>query len=114
MLASLVREHGVMSLEEAVMHLTDVPARLFGLTGRGRVAEGFAADLVVLDPATVGSEPIVEVFDLPGGCERLYGQATGIHRVLVNGVEVVVDGAITGNTPGTLLRSGRDTETVLP
>jgi N-acyl-D-aspartate/D-glutamate deacylase len=113
-LASLVREHGVLSLEEAVMHLTDAPARLFGLTGRGRVAEGYAADLVVFDPDTVGSDPIIEVFDLPGGCERLYGRATGVHRVFVNGVEVVVDGEPTGATPGTLLRSGRDTATVLP
>jgi N-acyl-D-aspartate/D-glutamate deacylase len=113
-LASLVREHGLMPLEEAVMHLTDVPARLFGLKGRGRVAPGWAADLVVFDPDTVGSEPIVEVFDLPGGCERLYGRATGIHRVMVNGVDLVVDGELTGATPGTLLRSGRDTETVLP
>ena len=109
-----VREFGVVSLEEAVQHLTDVPARLYGLKGRGRIADGFAADVVLFDPATVGyrEERIRE--DLPGGAWRLYAEADGVHRVLVNGEAVVVDGAFTGSLPGTLLRSGRDTETVTP
>ena len=94
--------------------LTDEPARLFGLKARGRVAEGYCADVVVFNPDTVASAPIVERADLPGGCERLYAGAIGIEHVLVNGAEIVTAGEPTGATPGTLLRSGRDTQTVLP
>ena len=91
-----VREFGVVSLEEAVHQLTDVPARLYGLRGRGRIADGYAADAVLLDPATVGYRDERIRDDLPGGAWRLYAEADGIHRVLVNGVAVVDDAAFTG------------------
>lgn len=109
-----VREFGVVSLEEAIHQLTDVPAKLYGLVGRGRIADGFAADLALFDPDTVGYGPERTRDDLPGGASRLYAEATGVERVLVNGVPVVVDGAFTGSLSGTLLRSGRDTVTVAP
>ena len=108
-----MREYQVLTLEEAIHLLTDVPARLYGLRDRGRIAPGYAADLVMFDPDTVGYEPERMRYDLPGGAWRLHAEATGVHRVLVNGVTVVADGAPTGATPGTLLRSGRDTETVV-
>ena len=92
--------------------MTDVPARLYGLTGRGRVAEGAIADLVVLDPDTVGTKPLLARHDLPAGGERLYAEATGIEHVLVGGRDAVVGGELTGDLAGTVLRSGRDTETV--
>ncbi|HZJ27967.1 MAG TPA: amidohydrolase family protein [Acidimicrobiia bacterium] len=114
LLAHGVREFGVISLAEAVHQLSDVPARLYGLTGRGRIADGYAADVVVFDPATVGYEPERMRADLPGGAWRLYAEATGVHHVLVNGVTVVEDGRFEGVTPGTLLRAGRDTQTVTP
>ncbi|HWM17480.1 MAG TPA: amidohydrolase family protein, partial [Microbacterium sp.] len=107
-----VREYEVLTPEEAVHRLTDVPARLYGLRDRGRIAPGWAADLVLFDPATVGYEPERMRYDLPGGAWRLHAEATGVRRVLVNGVSVVVDGEPTGATPGTLLHSGRDTDTV--
>ncbi|MDE0578876.1 MAG: amidohydrolase family protein, partial [bacterium] len=110
----IVRTRGLLPLEEAVRLMTDVPARLFGLKDRGRVAEGWHADLVLFDPATVASDPIEARTDLPGDCMRLFAGAQGVHRVLVGGTDIVVDGQVTGATPGTVLRSGRDTETVLP
>jgi len=111
-LGELVRERAVFTLEDAVRRITDVPARLLGLRGRGQVAEGFHADLMVFDPATVASAPTVARHDLPGGAERLTAEAIGVGHVFVAGREVVRGGALTGAVPGTALRSGRDTETV--
>jgi N-acyl-D-aspartate/D-glutamate deacylase len=113
-LGDMLRGRKLVPLERAVAMITDVPARLFGLRDRGRVVEGAHADLVVFDPATVGSEPATLVEDLPGGTARLTAGSTGVAHVLVNGVETVAAGEPTGARPGTVLRSGRDTHTVLP
>jgi N-acyl-D-aspartate/D-glutamate deacylase len=109
LLAFGVREHGLLSTEEAVRLLTSVPADLYGLRGRGRLAAGAVADLVVFDEATVGPEEVSTRFDLPGGAGRLYAGAHGVEHVIVNGVPIVAAGELTRATPGTLLRSGRDT-----
>ena len=111
-LGEVVRERQLLPLEEAVHMMTGVPAALFGLRDRGRVAPGTAADLVLFDPATVGSGQIQTRADLPGGTERMFCDATGVSRVLVNGRDIVVEGKETGDTPGRILRSGRDTDTV--
>ena len=66
----------------------------------------------MLDAEHVGSEPAASRFDLPGGGERLYAEGRGIEYVLVGGREVAASGELTGELAGTLLRSGRDTETV--
>jgi N-acyl-D-aspartate/D-glutamate deacylase len=110
-LAGFTREQSVMSLEETVHHLSEAPARLYGLRDRGTVAVGVAADLVVFDPDEVGAGPVVPRADLPSGADRLYSEATGIDHVLVNGVTVVDHGTLTGATPGKLLRSGVDLHT---
>jgi N-acyl-D-aspartate/D-glutamate deacylase len=94
--------------------MTQQPAELFGLRDRGVIAEGKAADLFIFDPATVGSEPAKLVNDLPGDSPRLFANSIGVVRVLVNGVETVVDGKPTGAVPGSLLRSGQDTYSVVP
>ncbi len=113
-LGDCLRGRQLATLERAVQLMTEAPARLFGLRGRGRVAPGVQADLFVFDPETVGSEPATLVHDLPGDSPRLVAASTGVVRVLVNGTETVVDGTPTGALPGTLLRSGRDTDTVDP
>ena len=107
-----VREHRVVTLEEAVRLITDVPARFYGLTERGRIEPGWHADLVLFDPATVDHGPERTRYDLPSGAPRLVADAYGITSVWVGGVEVCRDGAATGALPGTALRSGRDTATV--
>ncbi|MEO8697565.1 MAG: amidohydrolase family protein, partial [Acidimicrobiales bacterium] len=111
-LADSLRGRKLVSLERAVQLMTDIPARLFGLRDRGRLAAGAFADLVVFDPDTVGSEPARRVSDLPGNSLRLTSGSTGIEHVLVNGVEAIAQGQSTGALAGTLLRSGRDTDTV--
>lgn len=112
LLAKAVREHDLMPLEEAVTHLTDRPARLYGLRDRGRLTEGYYADVVVFDPATVGPSPVSVQFDLPAGAGRVYGGAEGIGHVLVNGVPCVEGTTLLDARPGSLIRSGRDTDTV--
>jgi N-acyl-D-aspartate/D-glutamate deacylase len=111
LLGKAVRGHRLLSFEEAIHLLTDVQGRLYGLKQRGRVAEGWYADLVVLDPNTVGSGDVAMRFDLPGGAGRLYAGAEGIDHVFVNGRRIVADGQLTEARSGALLRSGRDTET---
>jgi len=112
LLARAVREHQLMPLEEAVYHLTGAPAALYGLRERGRVATGFCADVQVFDPATVGPGPVAMKFDLPGGAGRVYGEALGVHHVIVNGVPCVDHGELLPARPGQILRSGTDTDTV--
>jgi N-acyl-D-aspartate/D-glutamate deacylase len=111
-LGDCIRGRKLVPLERAVQMITDEPAQLFGLRDRGRLAPGAHADIVVFDPETVGAEHATLVHDLPGGTARLTAEATGVVRVYVNGVETVVDNQATGATPGTILRAGRDTDTV--
>ena len=113
-LGDCLRGKQLIGMEEAVHHLTDMPARLFGLRDRGQVREGWIADLVVFDPATIDSGPVMMIHDLPGGSGRLSAEAIGVAKVFVNG-RLAVDGNVpTGVLAGTLLKSGRDTDTVLP
>jgi N-acyl-D-aspartate/D-glutamate deacylase len=112
LLARAVRERNLLPLEEAVHYLTGAPAELYGLHERGRVASGYCADLQVFDPTTVGPGPVSMRFDLPGGAGRVYGEAVGVHHVVVNGVPCVEQGELLPARPGRLLRSGTDTHTV--
>jgi N-acyl-D-aspartate/D-glutamate deacylase len=112
MLGDGVRARGLLSWEEAVRQLTDIPARLYGVRDRGRLVPGAWADAVVFDPASIGHGAVRNRDDLPGGASRLYAEAIGVEHVLVNGSEIVRRGEFTGATPGRILRSGQDTDTV--
>jgi N-acyl-D-aspartate/D-glutamate deacylase len=104
--------NGYLPIEEAVRLISDKPARLYGLKDRGRITAGAFADLVCFDPQTVGPVGERTYDDLPGGASRIVAESSGVIHVLVNGTEIVHDAAYTGATPGTVLRAGRDTETV--
>ena len=104
--------HKLISMETAVKLMTSDPAALFGLKDRGVLRIGAIADVVVFDPATVGSQEPRLVTDLPGNSARLTADSVGMNHVFVNGVAILRDGVATGATPGTVLKSGRDTETV--
>ncbi|KOU40696.1 N-acyl-D-amino-acid deacylase family protein [Streptomyces sp. WM6378] len=111
-LGDCLRGRKLVPLERAVKMLTDDPARLFGLRERGRIEEGFHADLVLFDPERIEAGPATLVHDLPGDSPRLDSKAIGIVSVRVNGIETLRDDRVTGAVPGTVLRSGRDTRTV--
>jgi N-acyl-D-aspartate/D-glutamate deacylase len=113
-LGDMLRGRRLLPIERAVQLITDAPARLFGIRDRGRLAPGAHADVVLIDPERVGSQLATLVSDLPGDTPRLTAGSIGVVAVFVNGVQTVADDAPTGSLPGTLLRSGRDTETVLP
>jgi N-acyl-D-amino-acid deacylase len=98
-LGHYVRELGVLTLEDAVHHMTGRPAARLGVPDRGTVAVGHAADLVLFDPATVSD---TATYDEPRQTPE------GIPYVLVNGVPVIDDGRHTGARPGHAIRRGRD------
>ena len=93
-LATYVRARHVISLEEAIRKMTSLPAAHFRLGNRGIIRAGFAADLVVFDPATVRE---TATFESP------HAYATGLSYVFVNGVAVVTAGAQTDARPGQVI-----------
>ena len=109
LLGHWVRDLKVMSLEHAVSRLTSQPAALFGIRQRGQLKSGYAADLLLFDPKTIGRGPTKRVHDLPAGAARLVTPSIGIHGVWVNGVRLVThkDQGIAGRDrlPGKLLRA---------
>ncbi|MER6068938.1 D-aminoacylase [Streptomyces sp. NPDC001817] len=111
-LGDCLRGRKLVGLEQAVKMLTDDPARLFGLRERGRVREGWHADLVLFDPERIDAGRARLVHDLPGDSPRLDSRAIGVRAVWVNGVEAIRDDVVTGAVPGKVLRSGTDTRTV--
>ncbi len=112
LLGNCVRKRSLMPIEEAIQLITDAPARLYGMRDRGRLAVGMHADVVLLDPQRIGTGEVHTKFDLPGGAGRIYAGAVGIEHVLVNGYSVVEHGEFTDARPGTMIRAGRDTDTV--
>jgi N-acyl-D-amino-acid deacylase len=94
-LGRYVRDERLLSLPDAIRRMTSLPAELLGIADRGRLEEGFFADLVVLDPEAIGDRATLEEPRQP---------SRGVARVLVNGRTVYEDGAATGALPGKGLR----------
>jgi N-acyl-D-amino-acid deacylase len=95
LLGRYVREERVIPLEEAIRRLAALPADNLGIRRRGRLEEGFFADVVVFDPATITDNA---TFAEP------HQYATGVAHVFVNGTQVVRDGEHTGAKPGRVVR----------
>ncbi len=93
------REMGAMNMATAVQQLTSQPAEILGLKNRGLIREGYAADLLLFDPKTVGRGPKKRVFDLPLGAPRLHTDAMGVHGVWVNGQLTADQNGMLENTP---------------
>ena len=106
----LVRDEGVVTLEEAHYRLSALPAHAAGFRDRGVLREGAAADVVVYEMEELDMTPpwTGEIaHDLPGGEWRRVQRASGYRSIIVNGVETFDNGECTGATPGQLLRHGR-------
>lgn len=93
--AKYVREDGVLTIGEAVRKMTSLPAENLKLRERGRLEEGYFADIVIFDPETIQDH---STFDDP------HQYSTGVNDVWVNGVQVLKDGDHTGAQPGRALR----------
>lgn len=93
-LGRYARDEKLITLEEAVRRLSGLPATNLGLDHRGFLKEGMFADVVVFDPKTVTDHA---TFESP----QQY--ATGVKHVLVNGAQVLKDGAHTDAKPGRAL-----------
>jgi N-acyl-D-amino-acid deacylase len=94
-LGRYVREQGVIGFEEAIRRMTSLPAQKFGLNDRGLLKEGFAADIVILDPEKVSDR---STFDVP------HQFSEGIPFVIVNGIPVVENSQHTGQRSGQTLK----------
>jgi N-acyl-D-aspartate/D-glutamate deacylase len=107
LLGHWARDLEAMTMSEAVRRLTSQPAELLGIRDRGFIRAGYAADLLLFDPARVGRGPKYRVFDLPGGAPRLTTDAIGVHGVWVNGKRIADAGGLIDPAPlaGELLTS---------
>ena len=106
LLSYWVREKQAFTLEAAVRQITYDTATLWGLHDRGLVREGMAADLVVLDPDTVGARMPEMKHDLPAGARRLKQTADGIMHTIVGGQILLTNNEHTGALPGRFIRAG--------
>ena len=106
LLGHWAREKKVLSLQEAAQKLTGDPAAMFGIKDRGRLAAGYAADLLLFDPAAVNRGPKRRVRDLPGGGARLDTPSIGVHGVWVNGTRIADEQGLRppAKLPGKVLR----------
>jgi N-acyl-D-amino-acid deacylase len=93
-LGHYVRDEGVLTLPDAIRRMTSLPATTLGLAGRGRLAPGHFADVVVFDPATVADR---STFAQP------HQLSVGVTEVIVNGQLTIAGGEFTGTLAGRAL-----------
>ena len=105
-ICKVVRQHGMISLEEAHWRLAALPAQVAGFTGRGQLIKGAPADIVVYDYDNLKVLPDEIVHDLPGGEWRRVQRASGYKYVLINGQVTIKDDQQTNTFSGELLRHG--------
>jgi N-acyl-D-amino-acid deacylase len=103
---SWLLDRRVFSLEEGIRRITHLPAMIAGIKGRGLLARGYHADVVMFDPDRIrlGKKELVN--DMPGGEARWQVRAEGVVRVMVNGETIVENGELSGARPGRVLRIG--------
>jgi len=99
-----VRDRGLYTLEEGVRRITSAPAKVLNLKDRGVLAPGMRADVNVLDLARLGERQPAIVHDFPHGAARYVQRAVGYKATLVNGRVNVLDGELTGERAGRVLR----------
>lgn len=105
----MVRENGLMTLEEIHYKLSGLPAKALGLHQRGCLLEGSAADIFIYDFDKLGFKRLKYdvVYDLPDGDWRRVCKPEGIERVIVNGQTTFTGGTqCSGQTPGRVVSSG--------
>jgi N-acyl-D-aspartate/D-glutamate deacylase len=103
-LRNWVLDRALWTLEEGIRQLTSVPAAMAGFAGRGTLLAGWAADIMIFDPATVGPGTKQLVHDMPGGEGRFSARPRGFAATIVNGVPIVENGALRAALPGQLVR----------
>ncbi|MEK9587667.1 MAG: amidohydrolase family protein [Halieaceae bacterium] len=98
------RQTGTFTMGEAIQKMTSGPAKVLGLTDRGVLAEGLKADINVFDADEVTELQPTLVNDFPGGAPRFIQRSRGFKATIVNGEISLLDGELTGNRAGQVLR----------
>jgi N-acyl-D-aspartate/D-glutamate deacylase len=104
-LGHYVRDLHLLTLEDAVRKMTSAPANFLGLKGRGQLVAGAAADIVIFDAALIIDRSTWKSPTIP---------SVGVSDVIVDGVSVLKDGAMTGKAPGRYLKRGGESEKLAP
>ena len=102
LISQFVRGTGSLTLEQAVKKITSDTCAIWGLRDRGALREGYAADVVVFDPETIGRGPEVASDDFPGGGTRWIRRSIGVDTVIINGTVTwtQADGYVSGARAG--------------
>ena len=98
-ISKYVIEEKIITMEQAVRAASALPAEMLGLKNRGKLAEGFIADIVVFDAKKIRD---LATFSEPGQ------YSTGIHCLFINGEVVIADGNYNGKLAGKTIRMNRN------